>query len=129
MQGTAFGHAKVRGKKLLIQGLNTLPFQWRFSRVPGAAFTMHSFAACAAAADARPARHRQDRPLWRKLMMLSCEIAMASLSPNHSEVVVATMPPNHSEVVLAGLDPNHAEVVLTGINPNHSEVVLAAPAG
>ena len=64
-QGTAFGHPKVRGKKLLIRGLNTLPFQRRFIRVPGAAFTMYSSAARAAAADARPAGHRQDRPLWR----------------------------------------------------------------
>lgn len=59
---------------------------------------------------------------WRKLMMLSdrkavgcCEIAMASLTPNHSEVVLATLPPNHSEVVLAGISPNHSEAVLAAL--------------
>ena len=30
-----------------------------------------------------------------------CVIAMASLSPNHSEVVLASVSANHAEVVLA----------------------------
>jgi hypothetical protein len=72
---------------------------------------------------------------WRKLMQFiergavsRCAIALASLSPNHSEVVLATLPPNHSEVVLASVSANHSEVVLASVSANHSEVVLAAPA-
>lgn len=79
---------------------------------------MHSSAVHPAGADARPARRRH-QCFWRKLMQFiereavsRCVIAMASLTPNHSEVVLATLPPNHSEVVLASVSANHAEVVL-----------------
>jgi hypothetical protein len=44
-----------------------------------------------------------------------CVIAMASLTPNHSEVVLASVSANHAEVVLASVSANHAEAVLAAI--------------
>jgi hypothetical protein len=138
-------HAAV-GQEAADQEPETLLFWWRFSRVSGAAFMMHSSAARAAGRMPGPPGTVRIGVLEETMQVIGreavsrCEIALASLTPNHSEVVlaslppnhsevvVATLPPNHSEVVLAGVDPNHSEVVLAGVDPNHSEVVLAAPA-